>query len=96
MTRMVKCVKLGEELEALDRPPIKGDLGKRLYDEVSKDAWRQWITHSTMIINEYRLESGTPEAMKVWLAELDKFFFGEGSSLPDEFVAPDESKKDDG
>ena len=88
---MVKCVKLGKELEGLDRPPIKGELGKRLYDEVSKEAWQQWITHSTMIINEYRLESGTPEAMKVWLTELEKFFFGEGSNLPDEYVPPSES-----
>ena len=90
MARTVMCVKLGKELEALDRPPIKGELGQRLYESVSKEAWSQWITHSTMIINEYRLESGTPEAMKVWLAELEKFFFGEGSSLPDEYVPPTE------
>lgn len=89
---MVKCAKLGQELEGLDRPPIKGELGQRLYEEVSKDAWKQWVSHSTMLINEYRLESGTPEAMKLWLAELEKFFFGEGSSLPDEYVPPTEEK----
>ena len=92
MARMVHCVKLGKEAEGLDRVPIKGELGQRVYDNVSKEAWQQWIAHSTMIVNEYRLELGTPEANKIWLTELEKFFFGEGSQLPDEFVPPDADK----
>ena len=87
---MVNCVKLGKEAEGLERPPIKGELGQRVFENVSKEAWKQWVSHSTMIVNEYRLELGTPEANKVWLTELEKFFFGEGSSLPAEFVPPTE------
>ena len=90
MSRMVNCVKLGKEAEGLERPPIKGELGQRVFENVSKEAWKQWVSHSTMIVNEYRLELGTPEANKVWLTELEKFFFGEGSSLPAEFVPPTE------
>ena len=82
-------MKLGDELPGLDKPPIKGDLGKRVFDSVSKEAWGMWIAHSTMLINEYRLELGTPEANKIWLTELEHYFFGEGSTLPDEYVPPE-------
>jgi len=85
---MVNCVKLGKEAEGLERPPIKGELGQRVFENVSKEAWKQWVSHSTMIVNEYRLELGTPEANRIWLTELEKFFFGEGSQLPAEFVPP--------
>lgn len=87
---MVNCVKLGKEAEGLERPPIKGELGQRVFENVSKEAWKQWVSHSTMIVNEYRLELGTPEANRIWLTELEKFFFGEGSQLPAEFVPPTE------
>ena len=87
---MVKCVKLDKEAEGLDRPPIKGELGQRLYENVSKEAWKQWIAHSTMLVNEYRLELGTPEANRIWLTELEKFFFGEGSAAPEGFVQPEQ------
>ena len=86
MSRTVNCVKLGKELEGLDRPPIRGDLGQRVYDNVSKEAWQLWVSHSTMIVNEYRLELGTPAANKIWLTELEKFFFGEGVKPPEGFV----------
>jgi Fe-S cluster biosynthesis and repair protein YggX len=86
MPRMVQCVKLGKELEGLDKAPLKGELGQRVYDNVSKEAWALWVSHSTMIVNEYRLELGTPAANRIWLAELEKFFFGEGSSAPEGFV----------
>lgn len=92
---MVQCVKLGREAEGLDRAPIKGDLGQRVFEHVSKEGWQQWVAHSTMLINEYRLEAGTPEAMKVWLRELENFFFGEGSELPAEYVAPGAGDSDD-
>ena len=88
MPRLVQCVKLGKEAEGLERPPIKGELGQRVFENVSKEAWKQWVSHSTMIVNEYRLELGTPEANRVWLTELEKFFFGEGSQLPAEYVPP--------
>jgi Fe-S cluster biosynthesis and repair protein YggX len=95
---MVKCVKLGQELPGLDKPPLKGELGQRVYDSVSKDAWKLWVSHSTMIVNEFRLELGTPEANKIWLAELEKFFFGEGSAAPEGFVpekAPEQAPEKD-
>lgn len=88
MSRMVQCVKLGKELPGLDKPPVRGELGERVFQGVSKEAWKMWIGHSTMLINEYRLEAGTPEAMRIWLTELEKYFFGEGSKLPEEFVPP--------
>jgi Fe-S cluster biosynthesis and repair protein YggX len=93
MARMVQCIKLGKEAEGLDRVPIKGELGQRVYDQVSKEAWKQWIAHSTMLVNEYRLELGTPEATRVWLAELEKFFFGAGSAAPEGYVAPTETSE---
>lgn len=92
MARTVKCVKLGRELEGLDKPPFKGELGQRVYENVSKEAWKMWIAHSTMIINEYRLELGTPHAQKIWMAELEKFFFGEGSDKPEGYVPPEEQQ----
>ena len=86
MARTVKCVKLGREAEGMDFAPMPGELGKRLYENVSKEAWQLWVSHSTMIVNEYRLELGTPAANRVWLAELEKFFFGEGAKPPEGFV----------
>lgn len=93
---MVQCVKLGKEAEGLDRVPIKGELGQRVYDSVSKEAWKLWVAHSTMLVNEYRLELGTPEANRVWLAELEKFFFGGGSAAPEGFVPPPAAGSDPG
>ena len=89
MARTVNCVKLGKEAEGLDFPPYPGELGKRIFENVSKEAWKLWVGHSTMLVNEYRLELGTPEANRVWLAELEKFFFGEGSTKPEGYVPPE-------
>ena len=93
MPRLVHCVKLGKELEGLEKPPIRGELGQRIFDNVSKEAWQLWVSHSTMIVNEYRLELGTPAANRVWLAELEKFFFGEGSKAPEGFVPENPENK---
>jgi Fe-S cluster biosynthesis and repair protein YggX len=90
MARMVQCVKLSREAEGLDKPPIKGELGQRLFENVSKEAWKQWIDHSTMLINELRLDFNDTKAQKIWLAECEKFFFGEGSSVPEGYVPPKE------
>ncbi len=89
MARMVHCVKLDEQAEGLDRPTYPGDLGKRIYDNVSKTAWQEWLAHQTMLINEYRLTPVDPKARKFLEEEMEKFFFGGGSSLPDEFVKPE-------
>ena len=90
MTRMVQCVKLGEEAEGLDFAPYPGELGKRIYENVSKKGWEAWVNHQTMLINEYRLTPVDPKARKFLEEEMDKFFFGEGSEVPKEFVAPKE------
>ena len=86
MSRMVQCVLRGEELEGLERVPYPGELGQRIYDNVSKAAWQQWLAHQTMLINEYRLTPIEPEARKFLEGEMEKFFFGEGSAKPEGFT----------
>ena len=86
MTRLVNCVKLGKEAEGLKVPPYPGELGKRVYENVSNEAWQLWLKHQTMLINEYRLSPVDPQARKLLEQEMDKFFFGEGSAMPQGFV----------
>jgi Fe-S cluster biosynthesis and repair protein YggX len=88
MARMVQCVKLGREAEGLDKPPLKGDVGKRLFENVSKEAWKAWLEHSKMLINEFRLDLMSETGQRIWMTEMDKYFFGEGSKLPEQFVKP--------
>ena len=91
MSRTVQCSKLGREAEGLDFPPWPGDLGKRIYESISKEAWQLWIQHQTMIINEYRLNAMDPKAREMIAAEMEKFLFGEGSEKPEGYVPPTES-----
>lgn len=86
MARLVQCVKFGREMEGLERPPFKGEMGQRLFDSVSKEAWKAWIDHSKMIVNEYRLDLTSDQGQKIWMAECEKYFFGEGSAAPPDFV----------
>ena len=88
MARMVKCVKLGIEAEGLDRPPYPGEMGKRLFEQVSKAAWQQWLRHQTMLINEYRLTPFEPKARQFLEAQMQHFFFGEGTAPPEGYVPP--------
>lgn len=88
MTRTVNCVLLGEEAEGLDYAPYPEELGQRIYDGVSKQAWQRWLGHQTMLINEYRLTPMELEARKFLEKEMDKFLFGEGSAAPKEYVPP--------
>ena len=90
MTRTVHCVVLGAEAEGLDRPPYPGELGQRIFDNVSKQGWQRWVAHQTMLLNEYRLTPIDPKARKFLVAEMEKFFFGGGSSKPEGYV--DEGK----
>lgn len=85
MTRMVQCVKLGKEAEGLDYPTYPGDLGKRIWENVSKEAWQAWLNHQTMLINEYRLSPIDPKSRQFLEAEMEKYFFGEGSEAPPDF-----------
>jgi Fe-S cluster biosynthesis and repair protein YggX len=87
MSRSVNCVKLGTSAEGLDKPPFRGELGQRVFDSVSKEAWKKWLEHSKMLINEYRLDLVSEAGQRIWMAELEKYFFGEGSEAPPEFKA---------
>jgi Fe-S cluster biosynthesis and repair protein YggX len=86
MSRTVNCVKLGREAPGLDKPPFKGELGQKVFETVSKEAWQQWLEHSKMLINEYRLDLVSEQGQRVWMAELEKFFYGDGSAKPPDYV----------
>lgn len=86
MTRMVNCVKLGREAEGLDRLPLPGELGKRIYENVSKEAWLDWQTQQTRLINENRLQLAEPRARKYLLEQTEKYFFGGGADEASGYV----------
>jgi Fe-S cluster biosynthesis and repair protein YggX len=88
MTRMVHCVKLGKDAEGLERAPYPGELGKKIFDSISKEAWQQWMRHQTILINENRLSPIDPAHRAFLEKEMEKFLFGEGSDLPEAFSAP--------
>jgi Fe-S cluster biosynthesis and repair protein YggX len=90
MTRKVQCQLLGEELDGLAFQPYPGDLGKRIYENISQQGWQRWLAHQTMLINENRLSPINPEHRKFLETEMEKFFFGEGSEAPEGYVPPDE------
>mgnify|MGYP003554372659 CR=1 FL=1 len=89
MARMVNCVKLGREAEGLDLPPIPGELGKRVFENVSKEAWQQWVRHQTMLINENRLSPLDPKHRAFLEGEMEKFLFGGGADKPAGYVPED-------
>jgi Fe-S cluster biosynthesis and repair protein YggX len=88
MSRIVKCVKLGREAEGLSFPPVPGELGKRIMENVSKEAWQGWTRQQTMLINEYRLNLADPKARQYLLEQCEKYFFGEGAERPAGYVPP--------
>ena len=88
MTRMVNCVRLGREAEGLAYAPWPGELGKRIYDHVSKQAWAEWVARQTMLINENRLSPLEPKARAFLEAEMRKFLFEGGSEAPAGYVPP--------
>ncbi|ODB93748.1 oxidative damage protection protein [Candidatus Thiodiazotropha endoloripes] len=85
MSRTVECVRLKREAEGLDRLPYPGELGQRIFDSVSKEAWQEWLRHQTMLINENRLSPVDPKARKFLEEQMEQFFFGEGSELPPDY-----------
>ncbi len=88
MTRMVECIKLKQQAEGLEHPPYPGELGEKIYQQVSKQAWQLWLKHQTMLINEYRLTPIDPKHRKLLEQEMEKFFFGEGSEAPADYIPP--------
>jgi Fe-S cluster biosynthesis and repair protein YggX len=91
MSRTVHCVKLGREAEGLEKPPFKGAVGQRIFDNVSREAWRMWLDHSKMLINEYRLDLTSQQGQQIWMAEVEKYFWGDGSAAPPDYVPPDKT-----
>jgi Fe-S cluster biosynthesis and repair protein YggX len=90
MARTVHCIKLGREAEGMEKPPFKGPMGQRIFDNVSREAWKMWLDHSKMLINEYRLDLTSAQGQQIWMAEVEKYFFGDGSAKPPDFVAPED------
>ena len=88
MARLVHCVVLKREAPGLERVPYPGELGRRIYEHVSQEAWARWLKQQTMLINEYRLTPIEPKARKFLEAEMEKFFFGAGSQAPEGYQPP--------
>ncbi|PID49556.1 MAG: oxidative damage protection protein [Proteobacteria bacterium] len=87
MTRMVNCVLLETKAEGLERPTYPGELGKRIFENVSKEAWQKWLRHQTILMNEYRLSPINPKDRQFLEEEMEKFFFGEGASTVENYQA---------
>ena len=88
MARMVKCVKLQRELPGLEYKPFANELGQRIYDNVSQEAWKMWLEHFKMVMNEYRLAGGSEQANQILFDQAEKYFFGEGAALPPDYKPP--------
>src|ERR1700683_993727 len=87
--RKVFCLKFNREMEGLDEIPFEGHpLGQKIYDNISKDAWKMWEGQMKMLMNECRLNLGTREAQEFLIQQMDNYFFGEGASLPPDYVPP--------
>ena len=86
MARMVNCIKLGKEAEGLDMLTYPGELGQKIFDNISKEAWQGWVNHQTMLLNEYRLSPINPKDRKFLEEEMEKFLLGEGPSDVSNFV----------
>ena len=88
MAHMVFCTKYKAEMEGLDEPPFDSDFGQKVYKNVSKKAWGEWVERQKMLLNEYRLQPWTREAQEFLVEQMNEFFFGEGGALPKEYVPP--------
>lgn len=88
MARTVNCVKLGREAEGLDFPPYPGELGKKIFDSVSKEAWKAWLEHQKMLVNENRLNLADIKARKYLAEQMEAHFFGEGAERASGYVPP--------
>ncbi|MDA8329129.1 MAG: oxidative damage protection protein [Betaproteobacteria bacterium] len=88
MARMVNCIKLGREAEGLDFPPLPGEMGQKLYANVSKEAWAAWLRQQTMLVNENRLNLAEARARKYLMEQVEQYFFGDGGDKVEGFVAP--------
>lgn len=87
MSRTVFCVKLQKEAEGLAYPTYPGELGKKIFEQVSKQVWQEWLKRQTMLINEYRLNVSEPASRRLLEEEMERFFFGDGGSIPEGYVS---------
>jgi Fe-S cluster biosynthesis and repair protein YggX len=88
MARMVNCIKLGKEAEGLDFPPYPGELGKKLWQQCSKEAWAAWLKHQTMLVNENRLNLADARARQYLARQMENHFFGDGADAAQGYVPP--------
>ena len=88
MPRMVNCIKLQREAEGLDFPPYPGELGKRIFEQVSKEAWKQWLEHQKMLVNENRLNLADRKAREYLTQQMEQHFFGAGAERAAGYVPP--------
>ncbi|MCP4168558.1 MAG: oxidative damage protection protein [Chloroflexi bacterium] len=93
MTRMVQCVKLGQELPGLAAPPASSDLGQRVYENVSQEAWNMWLQQATILINHYGLNLLDPQANAFIMEQMEDFFFGEDAQMPEGWTPPSQGGK---
>lgn len=89
MARIVKCVKLGRELPGLEKPPFPGELGDRIFENVSQEAWQMWLEHQVLLINHYGLVLADPRARQFLMEQLEEFFFGADAQMPEGWTSPD-------
>ncbi len=89
MVRTIKCIKLGRDAEGLDFQPYPGELGKRIFDNISKEAWLEWVKLQTMLINENHLNLSDSKARQYLAEQMEAHFFGQGAEQPDGFVSPE-------
>jgi Fe-S cluster biosynthesis and repair protein YggX len=92
MARTIQCVKLNKEAEGLDFPPVPGEMGKKIWESVSKEAWALWLKQQTMLINENRLSLADPRARKYLMEQMDKHFFGGGADVATGYVPVNEDR----
>ncbi|MBN8570490.1 MAG: oxidative damage protection protein [Ignavibacteria bacterium] len=90
--RIVHCIKLNKDLPGLTKPPILGETGQKVYDNVSKEAFKMFLEHFKMVVNEYRLDLSSPSTDKIFEDQMQDYFFGAGMQLPEEYVPPTEEK----
>jgi Fe-S cluster biosynthesis and repair protein YggX len=88
MAHMVFCVRNKREMEGLEEPPFDSEFGQKIYKNVSQAAWAEWVDRQKMLLNEYRLQPWTPQAQQFLVEQMEEFFFGAGSALPQEFTPP--------
>lgn len=88
MAHMVQCVRYKKEMEGLDEPPFDSELGQKVYNNVSKVAWDEWLDRQRMLLNEYRLQPWTPQAQQFLAEQMEAYLFGDGLALPTEYVPP--------